>query len=216
MGIIKQGILGGFKNKVGVVIGSSWKGIAVMRAMPLSVANPRTTKQQTQRGNFGGMAKFGSKILSRIQACYNPQAKYQSGFNMWLQQNLAILKAGTLTSWEQGMQISKGELSCTLTGASYDAEGLYLEWNDDNVNPKDKASDRLNFAIVQVPAGTHTIDDVKITPIATSGVVRDNQSDTFNVSLMQSGTVYVKAYFVSQDGKDYSNTASRVVEFLAE
>jgi hypothetical protein len=31
MRIIKQGVLGGFSGKVGTVIGSSWKGIAVMR-----------------------------------------------------------------------------------------------------------------------------------------------------------------------------------------
>ena len=31
MGIIKQGVPGGFSGKVGTVIGSSWKGIAVMR-----------------------------------------------------------------------------------------------------------------------------------------------------------------------------------------
>jgi hypothetical protein len=31
MGIIKQAVPGGFSGKVGTVIGSSWKGIAVMR-----------------------------------------------------------------------------------------------------------------------------------------------------------------------------------------
>ncbi len=40
MGIIKRGILGGFSNKVANVVGSSWKGINTMRALPLSVANP--------------------------------------------------------------------------------------------------------------------------------------------------------------------------------
>ena len=50
MGTIKRGILGGFKNKVGSVIGSSWKGIDTMRSMPLSVANPNTAKQKTVRG----------------------------------------------------------------------------------------------------------------------------------------------------------------------
>ena len=32
MGKIKQGILGGFKGKVGTVIGSSWNGISYMRS----------------------------------------------------------------------------------------------------------------------------------------------------------------------------------------
>ena len=52
MGVIKQGILGGFQNKVGAVIGSNWKGIATMRSRPISVANPRTGKQVAVRSEF--------------------------------------------------------------------------------------------------------------------------------------------------------------------
>ena len=52
MGKIKQGILGGFKGKVGTVIGSSWNGIAYMRGLAQSVKNPKTAAQTTQRGFF--------------------------------------------------------------------------------------------------------------------------------------------------------------------
>jgi hypothetical protein len=45
MGKIKQGILGGFKGKVGTVIGSSWNGIAYMRGLAQSVKNPKTAGQ---------------------------------------------------------------------------------------------------------------------------------------------------------------------------
>jgi hypothetical protein len=34
MGIIKQGILGGFSGKVGNVVGGTWKGIDYMRVLP--------------------------------------------------------------------------------------------------------------------------------------------------------------------------------------
>ena len=33
MGKIKQGILGGFRGKVGTVIGASWNGIAYMKGI---------------------------------------------------------------------------------------------------------------------------------------------------------------------------------------
>ena len=52
MGKIKQGILGGFKGKVGTVIGASWNGIAYMRGLPQSIKNPKTTAQQAQRAFF--------------------------------------------------------------------------------------------------------------------------------------------------------------------
>jgi len=52
MGKIKQGILGGFKGKVGTVIGASWNGIVYMRGLPQSIKNPKTAAQQAQRAFF--------------------------------------------------------------------------------------------------------------------------------------------------------------------
>jgi len=52
MGKIKQGILGGFKGKVGTVIGSSWNGIAYMRGLAQSVKNPKTAAQLQQCAYF--------------------------------------------------------------------------------------------------------------------------------------------------------------------
>ena len=52
MGKIKQGILGGFKGKVGTVIGASWNGIAYMRGLAQSVKNPKTAAQLQQRAYF--------------------------------------------------------------------------------------------------------------------------------------------------------------------
>ena len=52
MGKIKQGILGGFKGKVGTVIGSSWNGIAYIRGLAQSVKNPKTAAQLQQRAYF--------------------------------------------------------------------------------------------------------------------------------------------------------------------
>ena len=52
MGKIKQGILGGFKGKVGTVIGASWNGIAYMRSLAQSVKNPKTAAQLQQRAYF--------------------------------------------------------------------------------------------------------------------------------------------------------------------
>ena len=52
MGKIKQGILGGFKGKVGTVIGASWNGIAYMRGLAQSVKNPQTEAQLKQRSFF--------------------------------------------------------------------------------------------------------------------------------------------------------------------
>ena len=62
MGKIKQGILGGFKGKVGTVIGASWNGIAYMRGLPQSVKNPKTAAQQAQRAFFAEVQDLVSQL----------------------------------------------------------------------------------------------------------------------------------------------------------
>ncbi len=49
MGIINQGILGGFSGKVGPIVGFRWKSNYYIRARAAKVSNPRTPKQQEQR-----------------------------------------------------------------------------------------------------------------------------------------------------------------------
>jgi len=88
MGIIKQGILGGFSGKVAGVVGTSWKGRAIMKALPLSVANPRTTDQVAQRTSFKKVSSVGSAILTKIcRNVYNPIAGDISGFNKYTSKN---------------------------------------------------------------------------------------------------------------------------------
>lgn len=88
MGIIKQGILGGFSGKVGSVVGTSWKGRAVMKAMPLSVANPKTAGQVAQRSAFKACVQFASDLLGgTILLLDNPFAGNISGYNRFVSRN---------------------------------------------------------------------------------------------------------------------------------
>ena len=62
MGKIKQGILGGFRGKVGTVIGASWNGISYMRGLAQSVKNPKTAAQTTQRSFFREVLDIASQF----------------------------------------------------------------------------------------------------------------------------------------------------------
>lgn len=93
MGIIKQGILGAFSGKVGAVVGSSWKGIAVMKARPASVANPRTAGQVTQRNAMSRAVSFAQPILGEILKPLNDRfASRMSGYNLFIQRNIEEFK----------------------------------------------------------------------------------------------------------------------------
>ena len=66
MGIINQGILGGFSGKVGPIVGFRWKSNYYIRARAAKVSNPRTPKQQEQRGKFATAFSF----LKAIKPCF--------------------------------------------------------------------------------------------------------------------------------------------------
>ena len=72
MGKIKQGILGGFKGKVGTVIGASWNGIAYMRGLAQSVKNPKTAAQLQQRAFFKDLQSLVSQLSDEQLASLFP------------------------------------------------------------------------------------------------------------------------------------------------
>jgi len=148
MGKIRQGILGGFSGKVAGIVGSSWKGIAVMKAMPLSVANPNTAGQQAQRGAFSQSVSFAKKILPGIiKPCWDRFAQKMSGYNAWIKANVEnfntlgletpealTIGEGTLALdpidsllWEGGGKTLKVDWTSTGgVGSALDSDEAYL------------------------------------------------------------------------------------------
>ena len=110
MGIIKQGILGGFTGKVGSVVGTSWKGRAVMKAMPLSVANPRTSGQVAQRTAFSECVDFARQLVGgAILALDNPFSGNISGYNRFVSRNTENFPIGEAAGFEN-VKMSQGAL----------------------------------------------------------------------------------------------------------
>ena len=72
MGKIKQGILGGFKGKVGTVIGSSWNGIAYMKGLPQSQKDPKTAAQLSQRNYFREIQRLAGQLTAEQLASLYP------------------------------------------------------------------------------------------------------------------------------------------------
>jgi len=100
MGKIKQGILGGFSGKVANVVGSSWKGIAVIKSLPLSVANPDTAGQRAQRGAMTQAVAAGRLLLPvLISLFWNRFAQRMSGFNAFIKENIATFQTVGFTSF---------------------------------------------------------------------------------------------------------------------
>ena len=134
MGIIKQGILGGFSGKVANVVGSSWKGIAVMKSLPLSVANPRTASQVHQRDKFSVSIGLGSVLLSNwVKPLWDRWAQRMSGFNAFCSKNIELANLAQGEEYKDFV-MSSGKMSETIPSsiyASIAAEQVEVEWADD-------------------------------------------------------------------------------------
>src|SRR5664279_5719183 len=161
MSTIKQGILGGFSGKTGTVIGSSWKGIAVMRGIAPSIAQPNTEAQLEQRAKFSVVGKFLRPLIPFLRIGFKKQAVKMSGFNAAMSYNLENALMGTYPTYE--IDFTKALLSeGTLPGAlnpevtSTTAGKIDFTWEDNssdtNASPTDKA-----LLVVYNPARTQAV-----------------------------------------------------------
>lgn len=138
MATIKQGILGAFSGKVAGVVGSSWKGIPVMKSLPPSVANPRTSKQIEQRGRMAACTAFSQSVLADVIKPLNDRfASRMSGFNAFTSRNISAFAGGELSK-PADLKISpmgnKAQLIDALAaGAGLDKKNasVSLSWSSD-------------------------------------------------------------------------------------
>jgi hypothetical protein len=131
MGIIKQGILGGFKGKVGGIIGTSWKGKAVIKAIPLSVANPRTAGQVKQRSKMKLLVAFAVSIIaSTIKPLWDRFASGMSGYNAFVAANMQAFNLdGSIDPTK--IIVSKGRmLPVDVTAFTINGTTVTVRWTD--------------------------------------------------------------------------------------
>lgn len=156
MGKIPQGILGGVSGKVGGVVGSSWKGINVIKTKPLSVSNPKTAGQVAQRTAFSEVVSIATDNLATIcKPLWDRFASKQSGYNAFVQKNIGKLTDG-LPDFVKGFVIADGKMEATVLSL-YDftaaTRTLELNWDDDSGSGYKLATDELYIMFVDKTNG---------------------------------------------------------------
>lgn len=146
MGVIKRGILGGFSGKVANVVGGSWKGIAYMRALPLSVANPNTSGQVGQRTKFTAIVAIAVAALADIIKPLNDRfAQYMSGYNSFIQRNIDFISTGGVVTWSS-LEFSTGSLLNATRGAVNASNGsptVTIPWTNNSGTGNALATDEV-------------------------------------------------------------------------
>ena len=147
MGKIKQGILGGFSGKVGPVVGSSWKGKAVMKAAPLSYNDRNSLAQQQQRLKFTIVNKFVAKALGFISEGFRKRAVGITAPNAAVAANLDDAITGTWPDYQLDYSktlVSNGPVDLPYSpSASNDNTTLSLTWADNSGMGNALADDKV-------------------------------------------------------------------------
>lgn len=121
MGKIEIGILGGFRGKVGTVVGSFWKGKPVMRAYvyrPQSIGSTAQELIRTRFSSIGKMAALFTSILNRGLKNY-ANGKKITPDNAFVKLNWRMVSAtvpGTATIDYTGIKIAQGPLTGVIFG----------------------------------------------------------------------------------------------------
>jgi hypothetical protein len=207
MGVIKQGILGGFSGKVAGVVGSSWKGIAVIKALPLSVANPKTAAQIAQRGRFSNVVSFGVLILATVlKPLWDRFAQQMSGFNDFIKTNIDLFDAETPDPVAD-LVISKGKMAATtITNSSFNDTPNEVEvtWANDSGEGLKLATDLATLVVVNATSG-------EVKGFATANVRSDAAASGLLMELITPGDViHTYLAFKRADGTVVSNTAYKI------
>ena len=86
MGKIRQGILGGFRGKVGTVVGSYWNGIFYMKSLPQSTKKGRSGSKM-QQGYFKELVTLSMSLSKEdLEFIYPKKPKGMSRRNLLVQQ----------------------------------------------------------------------------------------------------------------------------------
>lgn len=204
MGVIKQGILGGFSGKVAGVVGSAWKGIAYMKALPLSVANPQTAGQVAQRTKFSNVSQFASSILtSLIKPLWDRFAQRQSGYNAFVQANIDLFAAETPNP-PADLILSAGKMASTAIDTLVPSEGgpeATITWVDDSGEGFKLATDKAYAIAINRDQGIWAVSSG--TAVRSDGTLLINMPENWGAA--ENCDAYLS--FLRSDGTIVSDTA---------
>lgn len=204
MAVVQNPITGRSRNSFASAIFQTWKGKNVLRAKPLTVANPRTVGQQLQRMKLAMMVFFYRQIAGVIKIGYASQAVGQSEYNAFASEALRNAFTGStaeMVAWDfSKLLVSKGTISpTTISSVTADSEEYTVEWPTSANMPGQSASDKAIVVIGENDSNGQFLDGVGF---VTDGVRSDGSVtvDATGTSIGVGGQV-AWLFFVNSQGE---------------
>lgn len=153
MGIIKNGILGGFRKKTGTVVGAFWRRLDVIRSLPRSSGKAPTEKQVNQQKKFKLVTSFLSNFGNLIDVGFFSSGQAATPMNLAVRYHLENAITGAAPNFEldfAALCFSVGKLTLPLDyNLDTSVSGtMNLTWS--HTEPNDKlidASDQLMMLV---------------------------------------------------------------------
>jgi hypothetical protein len=152
MGTFSKGLFGAFRGKVGNMVGSTWKGIEVVKSKPARRKGKFTADQLQQQAKFALMVRFLQPLTPLLDQAYNSGAVQMSGFNKALSFNILNAVTGEYPAFKVDYQrviLGQGKLSNADSpkAASTAAGKLSVAWADNTGSGSAQASDTAFVAV---------------------------------------------------------------------
>jgi len=153
MGIIRGGILGGFRKKAGAVIGSYWRSLDVIKGLPRISNKPPTLAQLDQRARFGLVTSFLSYIKDLIEIGYKALSDVDTPMNVAVSYHLKEAVSGVSPNFVMDytkVKFSDGKLRMPwdFEFTALIASEIDLTWvNSGNDDLFKAATDRLTVLV---------------------------------------------------------------------
>jgi len=156
MGTYHSGPLGDFSGKIGNVVGSTWRGKAVMRSLPIKSTKAPSLSQQVQRDKFKAVMTFLNPLKELLNTTFGNNSQVKTPFNNATSYHLKEAVMDVNDTWQMlypKVLISEGALQgiqqAVLTPMPN--HSLLLQWADNSLQAYAYADDQL-LLVVYAPA----------------------------------------------------------------
>lgn len=153
MGIIRGGVLGGFRNKTGAVVGSYWRTLDVIKGLPRISGKAPTVKQLDQQMKFGLVTKFLSYVSQVIDTGFKSVSSISTPINVAVSYHLKYAITGISPNFAidyAKVRVSTGKLELPVNIEVATVINAKLDFDWDHLGADDKymdATDRITLAV---------------------------------------------------------------------
>ena len=205
MAKITESVIGVLSGKIGQVVGATWKGIAVLKVLPGSIANPQTDAQLNQRQKFAVTMHFLQPFSEFLKTGLKSYAVKMTGINAAMGYNIRNALSGSYPNIAidyPNALVSRGNLASALNQVAFSTVAGTVKFDlEDNSGEIGASAYDKTLLVVYNPAQNQAVTVSELAERA-DGTQTATVPDSFSGDICE---CYIS--FITVDGQVVSNSA---------